>query len=122
MISAVRNAHRVQLDMGVGDGCGYCEVGQMVSLRICATLLAAAVLGTAWLLPATATAQSGCDWYAKTALKQQQENEQRKCGFKGPQWNADLNAHTIWCRTVAPDVWKKEAQLRDQQLAACARK
>ena len=65
---------------------------------------------------------ASCDWYAKTALKQQQENEQRKCGFNGPEWSLDLTAHMNWCRGVAPDMWKKKAQQRDQQLAACAKK
>ena len=90
-------------------------------LRICAALLGLALLGTPWLAPG-ASAQASCDWYAKTALKQQQENEQRKCGFKGPEWSLDLAAHMNWCRGVAPDMWKKQAQLRDQQLEACAKK
>jgi hypothetical protein len=56
------------------------------------------------------------------ALKQQQENEQRKCGFTGPEWRFDLTAHMEWCRGVAPDVWKKQAQLRNQQLEDCAKR
>jgi len=93
----------------------------MSMLRICAALSGAAMLGTLWLAP-DASAQANCDWYAKTALKQQQENEQRKCGFTGPAWSSDLAAHMTWCRGVAPDLWKKQAQERDQQLAACAKK
>jgi hypothetical protein len=93
----------------------------MFILRSCAVVLALALLGTMWLSP-MASAQSNCEWYAKTALKQQQENEQRKCGFKGPEWSSDLMAHMNWCRGVAPDAWKKQAQLREQQLAACAKK
>jgi len=89
-------------------------------LRICAAIAGAAILGTVSIAPASA--QANCDWYAKTALKQQQENEQRKCGFKGPEWSLDLAAHMSWCRSVAPDVWKKQAQLRNQQLEACVKK
>ena len=93
----------------------------MSMVRICTALSGAALLGTLWLAP-DASAQANCDWYAKTALKQQQENEQRKCGFNGPEWSLDLPAHINWCRGVAPDMWKKQAQQRDQQLAACAKK
>ena len=93
----------------------------MCMLRTCGGLMAAGVVGTIALAP-MASAQANCDWYAKTALKQQQENEQRKCGLKGPEWSSDLVAHMSWCRGVAPDAWKKQAQLRDQQLAACAKK
>lgn len=86
------------------------------SLRIAALILASA------LLPATAHAQANCDWYAKTALKQQQDNERLKCGFAGPAWTADLKSHLAWCGSVSPDEWKKQARDRDQQLATCAKK
>lgn len=66
-----------------------------------------------------AAAQATCDWYGKIAIKQQQENEQRKCGFKGDAWSSDLKAHMAWCASVSPEVWKKAAVSRDQQLASC---
>lgn len=76
------------------------------------------------LLPGTisAQAQSNCDWYAKTALKQQKDNEDRKCGLKGEAWHSDMKAHLAWCAGVAPDVWKSQAQKREQELAGCAKK
>lgn len=82
--------------------------------------IAAAVVGFSLTTPAGA--QGNCEWYAKTALKQQQENEQRRCGLKGPEWSWDLAGHMNWCRTVPPDAWKKQAQQREQQLAGCAKK
>ena len=82
----------------------------------------AAVLAALALAPAAAQAQANCDWYASTALKQQQENEKFKCGFKGSEWSPDKKAHMDWCGSVAPDVWKKAAQKRDQDLSACAKK
>jgi hypothetical protein len=94
----------------------------MISLRILAALPVIAALGLGALLPKAATAQANCDWYAKTALKQQQDNERLKCGFTGPEWNPDLRAHMTWCAGVAPDAWKAQAQKRDQQLAACQKK
>jgi hypothetical protein len=71
---------------------------------------------------AQAVAQTTCEWYARTAVKQQQENEQKKCGFKGPAWTSDLKAHQIWCAGVSPEEWRRSAQKRDQDLAACGRK
>jgi hypothetical protein len=86
------------------------------------SILAAAALAlTLAGAPATANTQTNCDWYAKTALKQQQENEQRRCGFTGNSWSSDLKAHMTWCLTN-PDRWKSEAQHRDQQLAVACRK
>ncbi len=85
-------------------------------------LAAAGGLVLAALVPSIAGAQSSCDWYAKTALKQQQDNERLNCGFKGTSWSRDFKAHMSWCAGVAPDEWKAEARKRDQQLAACARK
>ena len=69
-----------------------------------------------------ANAQASCDWYAKTALKQQQDNERMKCGFTGEAWNADLKAHGTWCQSVPPDTWKEQAKKRDQDLTTCAKK
>jgi hypothetical protein len=90
-----------------------------LELKSLAPAFALAVLAMA---PAAAHAQANCDWYAKTALRQQQLNEEQKCGFKGEAWTPDLKAHLNWCASVAPDVWKAQAQQRDQELAKCARK
>lgn len=88
--------------------------------------LGACVMGlaavTVFVAPGSVSAQSNCQWYASTALRQQQENEKLKCGLKGQSWHSDLKAHLAWCASVAPDYWKAEARSRDQQLAACAAK
>jgi hypothetical protein len=65
-------------------------------------------------------AQSGaCRWYADTALKQQQQNERRKCGFAGPAWNSDHEAHLAWCAQQRPDAWRAAARERARLLAGC---
>jgi hypothetical protein len=93
----------------------------MTSVRTWSAIMAVpAILLTAAFASSGAEAQANCDWYAKTALKQQQENEQRKCNLSGPEWSSDLKSHMAWCGSVAPDVWKKAAQKRDQDLASCA--
>ena len=86
-----------------------------------APVIALAGLGLA-MATSAANAQANCDWYARTALKQQQDNERMKCGFKGDAWSADLKAHAAWCSSVSPDAWKEQAKKRDQELAACVNK
>lgn len=94
----------------------------MATDRTYAALALAAIIGAGTLLPAAASAQGNCQWYATTALRQQQDNEKLRCGFKGDAWNTNLKSHLDWCATVAPDVWKAAAQKRDQELQACAAK
>ena len=84
-----------------------------------------AIVVAALALTSTAggvAAQGNCEWYGKTAVRQQQINEDKKCGFKGDAWHKDLAAHMKWCAGVAPDFWKSEAQKRNQQLEACEKK
>jgi hypothetical protein len=86
------------------------------------TLFALAAAVAAASLGGTAYAQANCEMYGRLALKQMQENEQKKCGLKGPEWNTDFRAHINWCGTVGPDQWKVQLQKREQALAACAKK
>lgn len=67
-------------------------------------------------------AQTNCDMYGRLAVKQAQENDQKKCNFKGPEWSGDLKAHVAWCGSVAPDQWKVQLQKREQALTSCAKK
>ncbi len=85
-----------------------------------AAVMAIAILGGG--APHSVEAQSNCQWYATTALKQQKENERLKCGFKGLSWHSDMRAHLSWCASVPPDQWRSEARKRDQELATCAGK
>ena len=87
-----------------------------------ASITALAAAGLFSLTTLHAAAQAGCEWYAQTALKQQQENERLKCGFTGAAWTSELKSHLTWCGGVAPDKMKSEAQAREQQLQACAKK
>jgi len=88
--------------------------------RTTASLLLAGALAAA--APVAAPAQTAdCNWYADTALKQQQRNEQGKCGFSGPEWSSSRQSHLAWCATQAPDRWKAAAQKRERMLAGCKR-
>lgn len=94
----------------------------MTDLRKSLVLAMALGVGAQALTPAVAHAQAGCDWYARTAIKQQQDNQRLNCKQNGDDWHADLQRHLKWCQSVAPDVWKAAAQRREQRLAACTRK
>jgi hypothetical protein len=94
----------------------------MLTIRTYAAVGAVTAFSALVLAPASSFAQTNCDWYGATALKQQQQNEKLKCGFTGADWSPDLKAHIAWCGNVAPDVWKAAAQRRDQQLSRCAHK
>lgn len=82
-------------------------------------LVSLAGVAIALAVAPTANAQATCEWYGRQALKQQQENQEKKCNFAGPEWSSDMKAHMTWCASVAPDVSKKAAQSRDIALAAC---
>ena len=88
-------------------------------------LTALSLLSACWLAaaaPTVALAQTAdCTWYAETALKQQQRNEQGKCGFTGSEWSSSKQAHLSWCATQPADRWKAAAQKREQLLAGCKR-
>lgn len=90
----------------------------MACIRSIAVLAATAAVMS--LSVQGAQAQATCDWYANTALQQQKLNVDRKCGFKGESWSFDRNAHMLWCQGVSPDLWRRQAQFRDQELAKCA--
>jgi hypothetical protein len=80
------------------------------------------VSGFALAASMSASAQTAnCNWYADTALKQHQRNEQGKCGFTGTEWSMNRQTHLAWCATQSPDRWKAEAQKREQMLAGCKR-
>lgn len=69
-----------------------------------------------------AHAQANCETYGRLALKQMQDNEQKKCGYKGPEWSTDLKAHITWCGGVGPDQWKVQLQKRESALGMCQKK
>lgn len=92
--------------------------GTKIAVVSALAFVGALVAGTAVTWKET-QAQSSCEWYSATSLKQQQKNVKNKCGFKGPLWHSDLGKHMEWCASVSPDEWKKAAKERGKQLAAC---
>lgn len=90
-----------------------------MSRTIAAGSLVVALWAGAQALAPAAHAQANCETYGQLALKQQKENETKKCGFSGPEWSADLKGHIAWCTGVGPDKWKEQLQMRTQMLANC---
>jgi hypothetical protein len=60
--------------------------------------------------------------YANTAVAQVAQSQQMQCGFHGPRWDADREAHVIWCGSLDGDRAPPttEAQLRIQELQDCS--
>ncbi len=66
--------------------------------------------------------QGYCERYARTAVEQNQQNLERRCGFTGIRWQSDLRRHFEWCMAgdnarVAP----RETEARERQLSQCGR-
>ncbi len=77
--------------------------------------------GTAALAGADAGA---CSAYAQQAVAQNNENLQRNCGFSGPRWQSDHNAHYGWCMGGGwmMDGPANENKARAAELARCVPK
>lgn len=82
----------------------------------------ALVAGVTYTSAANAAPNPACQWYVQTSAKQQQENAQKACGFKGPEWTTDIKVHGDFCEKQAPEVWKSLAQKRQQSLDGCKKK
>ncbi|MCP5266926.1 MAG: hypothetical protein H6934_12490 [Burkholderiaceae bacterium] len=70
-------------------------------------------------LNACGSSAGRCRDYANTAVRQNQANLNRRCGFKGARWQSSFNVHYNWCRGVSPSAANGETQARNQQLAQC---
>lgn len=63
-----------------------------------------------------------CQTYARDAVARNVENLRRHCGYVGPRWQSDLNAHLEWCRGVSnrnSSQLAAEQQARSDMLDAC---
>jgi hypothetical protein len=62
-----------------------------------------------------------CHLYANSALAEQQRNLQHNCGLKGERWNADFDAHLLFCMRTPELGTSHESRLRSLQLQSCQR-
>jgi hypothetical protein len=96
-------------------------VTMIKTVKVVSALLPASFV-TLLSMTTIVAAQGDCEWYAKTAVRQQQINETLNCKFVGEAWHKDLAAHRKWCAGVPPDLWKAQAKQRSQQLSACEKR
>jgi hypothetical protein len=66
--------------------------------------------------------QGYCERYAQTAVEQNRQNLERRCGFSGIRWQSNFRRHFEWCMAgsnarIAP----RETEARERQLAQCGR-
>jgi len=63
--------------------------------------------------------RSRCDEYARIAVSQNEQNLRRRCGFTGPRWTSDYNAHYQWCLGVQWEAADSESRAREHELRQC---
>lgn len=70
-------------------------------------------------LQASAESHEVCDAYARDAVEAYRTSQQQHCGWLGPRWNDNRQAHYDWCR-AAPAEWvANEARFRANDLRVC---
>lgn len=60
-----------------------------------------------------------CSQYAQKAVKQNQQNLQQQCGFKGLRWSDDKKGQMQWCMTVREEIPSSENKARQDLLDSC---
>lgn len=62
-----------------------------------------------------------CNEYAETAVAQNVQNLERHCGFTGPRWSSDYNAHYQWCIKALRESADSENRAREDALRSKCR-
>lgn len=62
---------------------------------------------------------AACDSYAKTAVRQNEENISRGCNFSGNAWQSDYDNHLAACLQSSAQVAQPESTHRANQLSVC---
>lgn len=71
--------------------------------------------------PQALAANPSCEWYLAQSVRQQQDNLQRACGFKGAEWSFDTRSLTVVCEALPPLETRAIVEKRRQMLAECAK-
>ncbi|MEM9304577.1 MAG: hypothetical protein AAGE01_20870 [Pseudomonadota bacterium] len=66
-----------------------------------------------------AAADQRCHDYARTGVKQAQDNFRFECGHRGGAWHHNYMAHHDWCETVDEARTDEEIAMRADLLASC---
>ncbi len=60
-----------------------------------------------------------CDAYSRRAMRAQETNERLNCGFTGPRWHMDEDAHFEWCMNAPRGRTESIALRRRDRLQRC---
>lgn len=60
--------------------------------------------------------ETGCRAYAETAVLQNEENQQKNCGFSGGAWSNNTTGHYDWCMGASDAAHHSEAINRNNAL------
>ncbi len=61
-----------------------------------------------------------CAVYANAAIQQVMIAQQNQCGYGGPRWTTQYDAHFTWCLAVDKGARNFERNARNQELQQCA--
>ncbi len=84
-----------------------------------AGMLAASGAMTALTPAAKAADPAFCTQYAATAVAQNRRNRNLGCGFRGPRWHRNWQAHFAWCLTQPYRIANRETRIRRNRLNVC---
>ncbi len=64
-----------------------------------------------------------CRDFARVSVRQNQINQGRRCGYRGPLWSSDFGYHYAWCRRHGAPLSRLDriVQRRRRALARCGR-
>lgn len=60
-----------------------------------------------------------CDGYANAAAQSMKLANKFNCGFQGPRWIKDPNAHRLWCLIVDEKLAQTESDARATDIHGC---
>ncbi len=95
----------------------------MISVPIRPAFAAVALAAAALILfplQASAGNPAQCTAYANSAVAQQGANIANGCGFVGPRWQAQFQAHFLWCIAAPSTASDAERAARQNMLNSCA--
>ncbi|MEZ5669398.1 MAG: hypothetical protein R3F55_18575 [Alphaproteobacteria bacterium] len=76
-------------------------------------------LATTFGQGAVAADMATCVAYARTSVGQNDAAIGNGCGFGGPRWQSNFNAHNLWCLGQPEATVRAEVDARADQLATC---
>ncbi|MHB8880916.1 MAG: hypothetical protein ACYC69_05305 [Thermodesulfovibrionales bacterium] len=62
-----------------------------------------------------------CRSYARSAVKQNNRNKRRGCGYMDDRWHSNYQRHLRWCLTVDRSEAESQTDARDGELEVCRR-